>query len=68
MAAARRRLSLQDVQDIQVGARNLAFKLLFDEVERLRVVKPGKNVRQKHKILADEIEAIGKSILRPRRN
>jgi len=68
MTAARERLSPQDVEDVQEGARNLAFKLLFDEAERLRVVKPGKNVRRKHSLLADELEAIGKSILRPRRN
>jgi hypothetical protein len=65
---AKRKLSSEDLEDIQEGARNLAFNLLFSESERLRVVKPGENLKQRRRILAEELEALAKSLIRPRRN
>ena len=62
---AKKKLSDQDVEDIREGARNLAFRLLFDESERLRVVKPGENTRQRHRLLAEELEHIARTVLRP---
>jgi len=60
----RTRLSPEDVEEVREGARNLAMRLLFDEAERLLVVKPGQKAKQKHKLLARELESIARSIVR----
>jgi hypothetical protein len=62
---AKHKLTEEDMEDLREGARNLAFRMLFDEAERLREVKPGEKLKQRHRLLAEELENIARFILRP---
>ena len=62
---AKHKLTDQDHEDIREGARNLAFRMLYDEAERLRATKPGEKIKQRHRLLAEELENIARFVLRP---